>query len=98
LHPALTSAAADRISEILPRADPNGLWVAEHGDTIVGFGFSRMTGGLWCLSQLFVRPEMQSQSLIWETDPSKADFECLRAKSQIQRVCFPGAVRTPCCQ
>jgi len=23
--------------------DPDGLWVAEHGDTILGFGFSWMT-------------------------------------------------------
>ena len=23
--------------------DPDGLWVGEHGDTIVGFGFSWMT-------------------------------------------------------
>jgi hypothetical protein len=25
--------------------DPDGLWVAEHGETIVGFGFSWMTDG-----------------------------------------------------
>ena len=27
--------------------DPDGLWVAEHGDTIVGFGFSWMTEQFW---------------------------------------------------
>ena len=43
--------------------DPDGLWVAEHGDTIVGFGFSWMTGSLWCLSQLFVRPQMQAKGI-----------------------------------
>jgi GNAT superfamily N-acetyltransferase len=43
--------------------DPDGLWVAERGDTIVGFGFSWMTGRFWFLSQLFVRPETQAQGI-----------------------------------
>jgi GNAT superfamily N-acetyltransferase len=43
--------------------DPDGLWVAEHGDTIVGFGFSWMTEEFWFLSQLFVRPEMQAKGI-----------------------------------
>ena len=41
--------------------DPTGLWVAEHGDTIVGFGFSWMTEKFWFLSQLFVRPQTQAK-------------------------------------
>jgi len=51
--------------------DPSGLWVAEDGDTIVGFGFSWMTEKFWFLSQLFVRPETQAkgigQALLSET-------------------------------
>jgi GNAT superfamily N-acetyltransferase len=43
--------------------DPVGLWVAVDGDTIVGFGFSWMTEKFWCLSQLFVRPEMQARGI-----------------------------------
>src|SRR5438132_12960512 len=43
--------------------DPTGLWVAEDGDTIVGFGFSWMTGKFWFLSQLFVRPEAQAKGI-----------------------------------
>ncbi len=43
--------------------DPSGLWVAEVGDTIVGFGFSWMTEKFWCLSQLFVRPETQAKGI-----------------------------------
>ena len=43
--------------------DPDGLWVAEHGDTIVGFGFSWMTEKFWFLSQLFVRPETQAKGI-----------------------------------
>jgi GNAT superfamily N-acetyltransferase len=43
--------------------DPAGLWVAEEGDTIVGFGFSWMTEKFWFLSQLFVRPETQAKGI-----------------------------------
>src|SRR5438874_7966596 len=43
--------------------DPDGFWVAEDGDTIVGFGFSWMTEKFWFLSQLFVRPEMQAKGI-----------------------------------
>ena len=43
--------------------DPAGLWVAEDGDTIVGFGFSWMTERFWFLSQLFVRPETQARGI-----------------------------------
>jgi GNAT superfamily N-acetyltransferase len=43
--------------------DPDGLWVAEHGDTIVGFGFSWLTEKFWFLSQLFVRPQTQAKGV-----------------------------------
>ena len=43
--------------------DPSGLWVAEDGNTIVGFGFSWMSEKFWCLSQLFVRPETQAKGI-----------------------------------
>jgi ribosomal protein S18 acetylase RimI-like enzyme len=43
--------------------DPDGLWVAEDGDTIVGFGFSWMTEKFWFLSQLFVKPDMQAKGI-----------------------------------
>src|ERR1700738_4417564 len=43
--------------------DPSGLWVAEDGDTILGFGFSWMSEKFWCLSQLFVRPEAQAKGI-----------------------------------
>ncbi len=43
--------------------DADGLWVAERGDTIVGFGFSWMTERFWFLSQLFVRPETQAKGI-----------------------------------
>src|SRR5439155_17802090 len=43
--------------------DPAGLWVAEDGDTILGFGFSWMTEKFWFFSQLFVRPETQAKGI-----------------------------------
>ena len=43
--------------------DPDGLWVAEHGDTILGFGFSWMTETFWFLSQLFFRPDTQVKGI-----------------------------------
>jgi GNAT superfamily N-acetyltransferase len=43
--------------------DPDGLWVAECGGSIVGFGFSWMTEKCWFLSQLFVRPETQAKGV-----------------------------------
>ena len=42
---------------------PDRLWVAEHGGTIVGFGFSWMTETFWFLSQLFVRPQIQAKGI-----------------------------------
>jgi len=43
--------------------DPSGLWVAEDGDAIVGFGFSWMGEKFWFLAQLFVRPERQAKGI-----------------------------------
>ena len=43
--------------------DPDGLWVAETGETIVGFGFSWMTEKFWYLSQLFIKPETQAKGI-----------------------------------
>jgi ribosomal protein S18 acetylase RimI-like enzyme len=43
--------------------DAEGLWVAEEGDRIVGFGFSWMCENFWFLSQLFIRPDTQSRGI-----------------------------------
>jgi len=58
--PALPSTA---FPKFCLAQDPSGLWVAEDGDIIVGFGFSWMTEKFWCLSQLFVRPETQAKGI-----------------------------------
>ncbi len=43
--------------------DPEGLWVAENGEAIVGFGFSWMAEKFWFLSQLFIKPGIQSKGI-----------------------------------
>jgi GNAT superfamily N-acetyltransferase len=43
--------------------DPEGLWVAEADDAIVGFGFSWMTQKFWFLAQLFIKPGTQASGV-----------------------------------
>lgn len=43
--------------------DPEGLWVAEDGDEIVGFAFSWACGDLWFLAELFVAPGQQGRGI-----------------------------------
>ena len=49
--------------------DPSGLWVAEDGETIVGFGFSWMTGKFWFLSQLFVQRRRRASGRLFLRKP-----------------------------
>jgi GNAT superfamily N-acetyltransferase len=43
--------------------DPEGLWVADDADQIVGFAFSWVCGDLWFLAQLFVSPGHQGRGV-----------------------------------
>ncbi|HEV2098784.1 MAG TPA: GNAT family N-acetyltransferase [Stellaceae bacterium] len=43
--------------------DPDGLWVAEADDGIVGFGFSWICQKFWFLAQLFIRPGTQASGI-----------------------------------
>lgn len=43
--------------------DPDGLWVVEDADRILGFAFSRVCGELWFLAQLFVSPGHQGHGI-----------------------------------
>lgn len=43
--------------------DPDGLWVAEDADEIVGFAFSWASGDLWFLAELFVSPSHQGHGV-----------------------------------
>ncbi|MGH6854801.1 MAG: GNAT family N-acetyltransferase [Burkholderiales bacterium] len=50
-------------AEFCLRDDPAGLWIAEDGREIIGFGFSWYAGGLWYLADLFVRPRCQQSGV-----------------------------------
>lgn len=43
--------------------DPDGLWVAEDGDELLGFAWSWACGDLWFLAQLFVSPGQQGRGI-----------------------------------
>ena len=43
--------------------DPDGLWVAEDGDNLLGFAWSWVCGDLWFLAQLFVDPAQQGRGI-----------------------------------
>jgi ribosomal protein S18 acetylase RimI-like enzyme len=43
--------------------DPDGLWVAERGGSLLGFGFSWMRERFWYLAQLFVLPGNQASGI-----------------------------------
>jgi ribosomal protein S18 acetylase RimI-like enzyme len=43
--------------------DADGLWVAEHGDELLGFAWSWVCGDLWFLAQLFVSPDHQGRNI-----------------------------------
>jgi ribosomal protein S18 acetylase RimI-like enzyme len=43
--------------------DPDGLWVAEEGDAILGFAWSWVCDDLWFLAQLFVKPGQQGRKI-----------------------------------
>src|ERR1700756_4888514 len=43
--------------------DPNGLWLAEENDQILGFAWSWVCGDMWFLAQLFVSPDHQGRGI-----------------------------------
>jgi GNAT superfamily N-acetyltransferase len=43
--------------------DPDGLWVAETGGAVVGFGFAWMRQRFWFLAQLFAEPGAQAKGV-----------------------------------
>lgn len=45
------------------RDDPDGLWIAEDGDDILGFVWSWVCGNVWFLAQLFVDPAQQGRGI-----------------------------------
>jgi ribosomal protein S18 acetylase RimI-like enzyme len=45
------------------KEDPDGFWVADAGDKLVGFTLSWVRGSLWYLAHLFILPEYQGQNI-----------------------------------
>ena len=43
--------------------DPDGLWVADADEEIVGFALSWVCGDLWFLAELFVAPDQQGRGV-----------------------------------
>jgi ribosomal protein S18 acetylase RimI-like enzyme len=50
-------------SQFSLRDDPDGLWLAEEADQILGFAFSWVCGDLCFLAQLFVSPDHQGRGI-----------------------------------
>jgi GNAT superfamily N-acetyltransferase len=50
-------------SQFSLRDDPDGFWLAEETDQILGFAFSRVCGDLWFLAQLFVSTDHQGRGI-----------------------------------
>jgi GNAT superfamily N-acetyltransferase len=68
--------------------DPDGLWVAEEADEILGFAFSWVCGDLWFLAQLFVSSGQQGRGIGREL--LKRTFEhALKAKAAVRALITP---------
>jgi ribosomal protein S18 acetylase RimI-like enzyme len=70
------------------RDDPDGLWVAEEANEILGFAFSWVCGDLWFLAQLFVDPGQQGRGIGQEL--LKRTFaHALKAKAAVRVLITP---------
>jgi GNAT superfamily N-acetyltransferase len=61
--PATDSNFANPFAAFSLEDDPSGLWVAEEDGVLQGYGFSWVSGPLWFLADLFVRPERQASGI-----------------------------------
>jgi len=62
-EPRTVPAQAHIRYQHLVRTDPGGAWVAEDGDGIAGCALALLRDGVWGLSLLIVRPELQSEGV-----------------------------------
>jgi GNAT superfamily N-acetyltransferase len=68
--------------------DPDGLWLAEEADQILGFAFSWVCGDLWFLAQLFVSPGHQGRGIGQEL--LRLTFEhAINAKAAVRALITP---------
>lgn len=59
----MAAASAPSFQLFSLKDDPDGLWVAEDGGDILGFGWSWVCGDVWFLAQLFVDPARQGSGI-----------------------------------
>lgn len=59
----MASASPSSFQLFSLKDDPDGLWVAEDGEDLVGFAWSWVCGKFWFLAQLFVDPARQGQGI-----------------------------------
>jgi len=62
--------------------DPDGLWVAEDADEILGFAFSWVCGDLWFLAELFVSPGHEGRGIGRELLKRTLDHERKRGATK----------------
>lgn len=60
---AMAVSSPPRFQMFSLRDDPDGLWVAEEDDGILGFAWSWVCSDMWFLAQLFVSPHHQGRSI-----------------------------------
>ncbi len=68
--------------------DPDGLWVAEDADEILGFAFSWVCGDLWFLAELFVSPGHQGRGIGRELLKRTLDHERKRGATNRALITF----------
>ena len=59
----MASPRPPRFQQFSLKHDPDGLWVAEDGEQLIGFAFSWVCGDLWFLAQLFVASGQQGSGI-----------------------------------
>ena len=62
LPPSFTSRPSV-LARFCLEQDPDGLWAAEAGGALVGFGFAWVAQRFWFLAQLFVAPDIQARGI-----------------------------------
>lgn len=59
----MTAASPPNFQLFSLKDDPDGLWIAEDGDDLLGFAWSWVCGDVWFLAQLFVDPAQQGRGI-----------------------------------
>lgn len=60
---SMATSSPPNFQQFSLKDDPDGLWIAEDDDKIVGFSWSWTSGDFWFLAQLFVDPNQQGRGI-----------------------------------